>query len=325
MIPAPNSVTDQPKPRLPPEYVHDNVYWRGAAACISVCVPVYRYDVSALMDAIAACKLSALVELVFYDDGSGDTEMLTALMAHAGHTTMAVRIVAGAINRGRSAARNAATRHARGEWILLLDADMMPDGPRFLEAYFDAVEATRRPAVIVGGYSLVSAPRSRATDLHRWQAVTSECIDAATRAKAPGRFVFSSNVLIHRDVLAACPFDEAFAGWGWEDTEWGLRLEKQFPVIHIDNTATHLGLDSDKALMAKYARSGGNFARMAIRHPAEVKQMSLFRNAKRLRKLPMRKALLATTAVAARTRILPLALRGRALKAWRALIYTEAL
>ena len=318
-------VIGQVKPELSGEYIHDNVYWRGAAACISVCVPVYRYDVSALMDAIAACKLSALVEVIIYDDGSGDTEALTRLMSHAGHTTAAVRIVAGAVNRGRSAARNAAMRHARGEWILLLDADMMPDGPRFLEAYFDAVEAAGRPAVIVGGYSLASAPQSAETDLHRWQAITSECVDAATRSQSPGRYVFSSNALIHRDILAACPFDEAFAGWGWEDTDWGLRLEKRFPVIHIDNTATHLGLDSDAALMAKYARSGPNFARMAIRHPAEVKQMALFRHAQRFRKLPMRKALIAGAAAVACSHFLPLPLRGRALKTWRALVYAEAL
>jgi glycosyltransferase involved in cell wall biosynthesis len=325
MLPAMTLVTDPARPKLPSEYVHDNVYWRGAAACISVCVPVYRYDVTKLLDALAACKLSALVEIIFYDDGSGDTEMLTRLMGHAGHTSAAVRIVAGALNRGRSAARNAATRHARGEWILLLDADMMPDGPRFLEAYFNAVEAAARPAVIVGGYSLASAPRSSSTDLHRWQAITSECIDATARSKAPGRYVFSSNVLIHRDVLATCPFDEAFAGWGWEDTDWGLRLQKQFPVIHIDNTATHLGLDSDTALMAKYEKSGANFARMAIRHADEVKQMALFRHAQRLRKLPMRNSLKATTAGIARARLLPLALRGRALKAWRALVYADKL
>lgn len=325
MLPATRTMLDPDKPKLPSEYVHDNVYWRGAAACISVCVPIYRYDVSKLMDALAACRLSALTEIVFYDDGSGDTEMLTGLMGRAGHTSMAVRIVAGAINRGRSAARNAAMKHARGEWVLLLDADMMPDGPGFLESYFDAVEAAKRPAVIVGGYSLASAPRSPATNLHRWQSVTSECLDAAARSQAPGRYVFSSNVLIHREVLAACPFDEAFAGWGWEDTDWGLRLQKQFPVIHIDNTATHLGLDSDAALMAKYARSGANFARMAIRHPGEVKQMALFRHAQRLRKLPMRKALIATAAVTARLRLLPLAVRGRALKVWRALVYAEAL
>jgi len=145
MLAATQSVTEQPKPRLPIEYVHDNVYWRGAAACISVCVPVYRYDVSALLDAIAACKLSALVELVFYDDGSGDTEMLTALMARAARQTWRSVLSPATLNRGRSAARNAATRHARGEWTLLLDADMLPDGPRFLEAYFDAVEAASRP------------------------------------------------------------------------------------------------------------------------------------------------------------------------------------
>lgn len=324
MIPAEQLPADRPRPRLPAEYVHDNVYWRGAAACISVCVPVYRYDVSALVDAIAACKLSALVEVVIYDDGSGDTEMLTGLMSRAGHTSLAIRIVAAALNRGRAAARNAAIRHARGEWVLLLDADMMPDGPRFLEKYFDAVEAAKNPAVIVGGYSLASAPRSRETELHRWQAATSECIDAAERSKAPGRYVFSSNVLVHRSVFDACPFDESFAGWGWEDTDWGLRLQKQFAIVHIDNTATHLGLDTDKALMGKYAKSGKNFARMTIRHPAEAEQIPLYRIAHRCRKLPMRKPLTAIAAGAARSRLLPVGVRGRALKAWRALVYAEA-
>jgi hypothetical protein len=30
------------------------------------------------------------------------------------------------------------------------------------------------------------------------------------------------------------PFDEAFSGWGWEDTDWGIRATKYFPVRHIN-------------------------------------------------------------------------------------------
>lgn len=312
-------------PKSSGEYVHDNIYWRGAIACISICVPVYRYDVTPLVEAIATCKLSALVELIIYDDGSGDTEKLTHLMDRAGHVNAAVRIVVGALNRGRSAARNAAMRHARGEWILLLDADMTPDSQAFLETYFTAVEAAGRPAVIVGGCSLATAPQSAATALHRWQTSRFECISAAARGQAPGRNILSSNVLFHRDVLAACPFDEAFAGWGWEELDWGLRVEKQFPVVHIDNTATHHVLDDDAALMSKYARSGRNFSRVAIRHQREVKHMAIYRRAEHLKTLPLKKALKHAAAATARARFLPLELRGRALNFWQALIYADAL
>lgn len=315
----------QAAPKFSGEYVHDNIYWRGAVACISVCVPVYRHDVTPLMEAIASCKLSALVELIIYDDGSDDAEALAHLMDRAGHVNAAVRIVAGALNRGRSAARNAAMRHARGEWILLLDADMTPDSQAFLEAYFNAIEAAGRPAVIVGGCSLATAPEVAATALHRWQASRFECTKAANRNMAPGRNILSSNVLFHRDVLAACPFDEAFAGWGWEELDWGLRVEKQFPVIHIDNTATHHLLDDDATLMSKYGLSGRNFSRLAIRHKREVRHMAIYRRAEHLKHLPMRNALKHAAAITARTRFLPLELRGRALNFWQALVYADAL
>ncbi len=307
------------------ESVHDNVFWRGAAPRVSVCVPCYRYDVSPLVESIAKCGAAGLAEIVVYDDGSGDHELLARMQTAAGSARIAVRIVSALDNRGRSAARNAAIAHARAEWILLLDADMAPDGVEFIESYLNAIDATGAPAVIVGGYSLKTAPDDRAFDLHRWQARKSECVPASVRALSPGRFVFSSNVLVHREVLRACAFDEGFAGWGWEDTDWGLKAQKRFPIVHIDNTATHLGLDSADALMGKYARSGANFLRLAERHPEEAAAMPLFRMAKRARALPFRKRFKALAGQVAKTDRLPLALRGRALKAWRALVYAEAL
>lgn len=318
-------VRDQMAPALAGERIHDNAFWRGAAPRLSVCVPVYRHDVTRLMDALAACKSSALVELVFYDDGSGDDDLLNRLESHAGRVPAAIRVVSAMANRGRSAARNATIRHARCDWLLLLDADMLPDGEGFLEAYLDVVDTTWEPAIVVGGYSLNAAPHGKAFALHRWQAEASECLPAAERAKAPGRNVFSSNLLVHKLVLDACPFDERFAAWGWEDTDWGLRAQRWFPVRHIDNTATHLGLDTDAALMAKYASSGPNFVVMTTRHKDEAARMPLYLAAKRFKRLPMRRALKAVAGQMARTRWLPLGLRGRALKVWRALIYAEAL
>lgn len=318
-------VHEQMKPALSGERIHDNVYWRGAAPRLSVCVPVYRYDVTRLIDALAACKSSSLAELVLYDDGSGDHELLARLETYASRVPAAVRIVSAAANRGRSAARNAAVRHARSEWLLLLDADMVPDNETFIEAYLDAIDTTWEPAVIVGGYSLKAAPKDKRFALHRWQAEASECLPAARRAAAPGRYVFSSNVLVHRLVLDACPFDQSFAAWGWEDTDWGLRAQQWFPVRHIDNTATHMGLDTDRALILKYAGSGENFARVASRHRNEAVKMPLYRMAKRFKRLPMRRQLAAFARSVAQFRLLPVSLRGRALKAWRAMIYAEAL
>jgi glycosyltransferase involved in cell wall biosynthesis len=308
-----------------PESLLDNVFWQGAAPRISICVPSYRHDCSDLIDALARCKQAALAEIIIYDDGGRNHDTLAKMQQVAGAAHAAVRIASHPRNRGRSAARNGAIAHARSEWILLLDADMSPDTGDFISNYLDVTERLDDPAVVVGGYSLRFAPTSNKFALHRWQAEKSECLNAEKRNAAPGRYVFSSNVLVHRQVLDAFPFDEGFTGWGWEDTDWGLCVEGKFPIHHIDNPATHLGLDDDRSLMTKYQRSGGNFARMAERHPEAAAGMPLYKAALSLKKLPFRSGFRVMARLVAKLRLLPVAVRGRALKAWRALVYAEAL
>jgi glycosyltransferase involved in cell wall biosynthesis len=309
------------------ETVRDNHLWTFAQPRISICVPVYKTDASALVAGLSYCSGSALAELVVYDDGSGSPELLAQLEAAADAAAMPVRVVSADRNLGRAAARNRAIAHARAKWILLLDADMWPDSTAFIQTYVAASEAAGRPALIVGGYSLMQASEERKFRLHRWQALESECAPSWERRQAPGRYVFTSNVLAHRRVLETCAFDEGFAGWGWEDTDWGLRCEKAFPVLHIDNTATHLGLDDAKTLMGKYARSGANFARLAERHPEALEDTKLMRAARIARCAPARGLVRALLGLAARDPLglTPIAIRGRALKAWRAFLYAEHL
>ena len=127
-------------------------------------------------------------------------------------------------------------------------------------------------------------------------------------------------------VSTAPPAGAAPSGNGprWRRTGEGRRAN-QHTRIHIDNTATHLGLDDTQQLMGKYARSGGNFALMARRHPEDAATMPLFRMATRLRGVPFRKLFKWFAADVAKSESLPLAVRGPALKTWRAFVYAEAL
>ncbi len=308
----------------PAESVHDNVFWAGCAARISIVIPCHRHDASTLLDALARCAASPLAEIIFYDDGSSDHALLAQMQAAAGSARAAVRIVSSPVNRGPGAARNAAFAHARAAWILLLDADMSPGSMDFIENYLDAEEKIEEPSVVVGGQSLRFAPRDKAFALHRWHYRT-DCLGADERRKDPARHVYSSNILVHRDVLKACPFDEGFSGWGWEGLDWGLKVAARFPVMHIDNPATHLGLESDRALMAKYAASAGNFAHFVWRHPEHTETMPLYRVVVRVRRWPFRRLFRAVAGALAASRLLPTELRGRALKAWRALVCADAL
>src|SRR5690606_17596363 len=121
------------------------------------------------------------------------------------------------------------------------------------------------------------APARREHALHRQMAQHSDCLPAAERARTPEKYIFTSNLLIRRDVFEAEAFDERFSGWGWEDVEWGVRIGRRWPIRHVDNPATHLGLDTARALVGKYRQSVANFARVASSHPDVIGGYASFR------------------------------------------------
>lgn len=294
-------------------------------ALISICVPTYMDSADALLASLVRLDGAAQCTLLVFDDGSGQPELTRLLAKQILRYPGPARLITAPENRGRAQARNRLTALAETDWTLFLDADMRPDYDNFLKRYLNAAEACDEPALIAGGFSLTHAVPTAETRLHAAQSAASECLPAGLRAKAPGRYVFTSNILVHSDILEAVRFDDAFSGWGWEDVDWGLRVAAEHPVHHIDNPATHLGLDSDETLMAKYGSSGENFARALDKHPEALKATPLYRAARSVSSLPGRGGVKALASRLARTRALPLKLRLFGLKLYRAAVYAEYL
>lgn len=294
-------------------------------ALITIAVPTYRDDASRMIRALSRCDGAEATELVIYDDGSGNPPMRERMRDALRDYPGPGKLVAARENLGRSHARNRLIAHGGTRWLLLLDADMLPDRNAFLRIYLAAARACESPALFAGGFSLEQVRPRRNQKLHAAQSRRSECLDAETRARQPGRHVFTSNLLVHRDILQAIAFDDAYVGWGWEDVDWGLRVAEQFQVCHIDNTASHLGLDRDRDLMRKYRRSGPNFARLVRRHPEAARQMSLYKSARLLKWLgPLNWPLAWIAGAVARLAILPAALRLAGLKLYRAAHYARS-
>ena len=249
----------------------DNPHHAGAQPRLSVLTPFYRDDPRPLLRALdrEAAALDGQVELVLLDDAGGDATLSRAVALAAEALAFPTRLIQLNANAGRAKGRNRLVEHSRGRHLLFLDSDMLPDRPDFLAAYLSVIGA-EDPAVAVGGFSVEQVERRPEHALHRALALRAECIPAIERSRAAAKYVWTSNLLVRRDVFAAERFDEAFSGWGWEDTEWGVRVAARFGIRHLDNPATHLGLDTAAALAAKYEQSPANFARMAARHPAVV-------------------------------------------------------
>jgi len=306
--------------------IHDNSAWDRARPSLSVLIPFLRDDPQALITLLdrEALALSGAVELVLLDDGTNDAALTALLMALIEASALPIRLISLSVNEGRSIGRNRLATAARGSSLLFLDSDMRPDHDRFLQTWADLASAGQT-AVAFGGFSLLQAPDDARFAVHRSMAAKSDCIPHDQRALQPEKHVFTSNLLVRRDVFEAEAFDPGFTGWGWEDVEWAMRVSRRFKVEHIDNPATHMGLDTVETLAAKYEQSAPNFARVVARHPDFVAAYPSYRVARRLQVVPGLKTIRPLFKQAARLAILPVALRAFSLRLYRVALYAEAI
>jgi len=200
---------------------------------------------------------------------------------------------------------------------------MRPDRPDFLQAWLALVRQDD-PAVAFGGFSLLQAPPDAQFAVHRALATRSECLPVAVRRLNPEKYVYTSNLLVRRDVFEREAFDPGFTGWGWEDVEWAMRVSRAHPVVHVDIPATHMGLDTVESLMRKYEQSAGNFARVIDKHPDIIATYPSYRAARKIRSLPGRGLLRGLARAWALRDGLPVASRAFALRLYRAALYAEA-
>lgn len=300
----------------------ENAAWAGAAPRVSVLIPFFRDDPSQLLLALDKSANSS-VEIVTLDDGSGDA----ALAARVSETIRAMatpaRLIRLPANEGRASGRNMLAGQARGGHLLFLDSDMLPDAPDFLGRWVNLVEL-KNPAVAFGGFSLDQAPRTRDNAVHRALALRSDCVPVEARRQSPEKYVFTSNLLIRRDIFEAEPFDHQFVGWGWEDVEWGMRVSRRHEILHVDNPATHLGLTPAATIATKFEQSAANFARVVAAHGDIVSNYPSYRVARALKRVPMRGMWRPWLKAAAVQSAGPASLRAFALRLYRAALYAEA-
>ncbi|MET0294873.1 MAG: glycosyltransferase family A protein [Phenylobacterium sp.] len=303
------------------ERLFDNVAHAGARPRLSVLIPFKGDDPTDLVAALG--REDQPVELVLLDDGSNDPALTGKVQAGIAACPLPARLVTLSANLGRAKGRNLLARRARANRLLFLDADMLPDAADFLGRWL-AVAEEGDPAVAFGGFSLRQAPPRREHALHRAMALKSDCLPAVQRRLAPEKSVFTSNLLVRREVFEAEGFDEGFSGWGWEDVEWAMRVARRWPIAHVDNTATHLGLDEGRTIARKYEESAANFARVVAAHREVVSAYPSYRAARLLRRAPLRRLWRPLLKRYALMEAAPLASRALAMRLYRAALYAEA-
>lgn len=306
--------------------LHPNARWPDVKPVLSVLVPFLRDDPTKLLLALEADQGEHIhrIEIIILDDGTNDVTLTRKLQGLVDRSHLATRLLSAKDNLGRSKGRNLLASQARGEYLLFIDADMLPDHADFLRSWLSHID-DHTPAATFGGFSVTQASTAPEYAVHRSMAQKSDCVPASVRSQQPEKHVFTSNLLIRKDVFLQNPFDEDFQGWGWEDVEWAMRVAKTHAITHIDNTATHLGLDTVPALMSKYRQSATNFARIACLHPQYVARYPSYRIAQKLKALRLATPVRTMAERIAVSSYMPVSVRGLALRFYRAALYAKAL
>lgn len=226
----------------------------GGEPRLSVIVPTHQRPRAAARAARAwlAQEAAPELELVLVDDGSGEAAVrrLRAALPADPRLRFVPRPHA-----GRAATRNAGLALARGAALLFADDDVLPVDAGVLARWWARL-APSAPAWV----PRMSVP----DDLVRTplQAAWRERLERGGRRPdatrlGPGGFWFAA-LLIDRAALHGQRFDEAFAGYGWEDMEFGLRLHRAGTAVRLATDARVWHEDAVRlpVLLGKYEAMG---------------------------------------------------------------------
>jgi len=171
---------------------------------------------------------------------------------------------------GRAQNRNHGFKNSSGERVIFIDGDMIPSS-EFINAYAKAdIENT----VSIGGIKLHPDIKRNHFEDYLYQR-------GLYRAKPegeelPGRLFASGNFMISRKLFERYNgFDTAFAGWGGEDLDFGLRLEKnKVRIISVPKALTqHRHKKTLISMADDYYRFGQNSFKVLIEKHPEITSM----------------------------------------------------
>ncbi len=208
---------------------HPDAPWRKRTfSSLSVVIPTHNRW-AMLEETLLALERQTLrsFDVVVVDDGSTDGTFERLVRFRAEHPALVLTALRQE-NLKQGQARNHGLRHARGEVVLFLGDDIVPD-PTCLQEHLAAHNELGEGHAVVGF-----------TDWHRGRVKVTPFMEFVNLdgaqfsfgrlndgGEAPFTNFYTSNVSIARDLLPLDPFNAAFTSYGWEDIELGWRLARR--------------------------------------------------------------------------------------------------
>lgn len=249
---------------------------------ISVCIPVYNFDINPLVDALIEEILahSLAVEIVLIDDCSQERFKQKNKAEHNN-----IKYIQLTENIGRSKIRNLFLKYVTNDYLLFLDCDSYVISKDFLRSYI--VHLQNGGSVICGG-RVYPENRPNRSRLLRWKyGVKKESKTAVERRVNPNKSFMTNNFLIKKSVLLDIQFDEQLTQYGHEDTLFGLELKKAgITITHIENPILNGDIETNEVFLEKSEKALDNLILLCAtsQHTDDLtKEVSILVAAKKLK------------------------------------------
>jgi len=221
---------------------------------LSILIPTYDYDISSLVEEIhrQITKIDIVFEILCLDDHSKNQETIKKnerinSFPHASYMVLPENI-------GRSRIRNLLSQKATYDWLLFLDADVLPVASDFIAKYVAAISDEKE--VIYGGI-LYQEEKPKQENILRWiYGKQREALSVQEREKDKYLRFLTLSFLIKKTVFQKVKFNETIPNARHEDTLFANDLKHaEIHMTHIHNPVYHLGLDTSKVFIRKSMES----------------------------------------------------------------------
>jgi len=236
---------------------------------LSILIPTYNYAILALVKNVHQQCLEAQIpfEIICLDDQSDNDYQIENLII----STLPNCIYnVNQTNVGRTRTRQQLAEQAKYDWLLFLDADVIPVTSAFIQHYIDAIQPN---TVIFGGYQYEKESTDATKILRYRYGKEREEKYASERNKNPYTYVFSGNMLVPKSIFLNFNYQANEKNYGM-DIYFGYQLyQQQISVLHLDNPILHLGLETNEVYFQK-ALQGVESRKKYLLHEKGVDQMN---------------------------------------------------
>ncbi|MDR2122569.1 MAG: glycosyltransferase family 2 protein [Flavobacteriaceae bacterium] len=250
---------------------------------ISILIPVYNYSIIELGKELInqGKKLRCPFEIIFLDDASHDKK--TSIANQSFCETNRLTYLISKKNRGDAETRNHLADQAKYEWLLFIDADIMPVKDNFLIRYAEEIYLKRKWVYT----NIIYKKEKPKEGILRWKyGVKYEITSTEERLKNPYSAFRLACFLIHRSLLEITPFPAQKESYGYTDLVFATGLKKQgVKPYYIENPVYHLGLENNEAYLEKVEKAMNHAASVITAKSdlaSDIKAASLYLKMKRI-------------------------------------------